>query len=90
MLVQLREWDAARKSASGLQLASAGGRPRADWWEDLFIELACQLYGGKFHTRTQADIEEAMAKWIAENGNSAGESTIRTRASKLWRALAKA
>jgi hypothetical protein len=64
-----------------------GGRPKADWWEDLWIEIRRQLYGGELIPKTQADIERAMQQWISDNGHAAGDTTVRDRASKLWRAI---
>jgi hypothetical protein len=64
-----------------------GGRPKADWWEDLWIEICQQLYLGDLKPKTQADIERAMLQWISDHDKSAGETTVRDRASKLRRAI---
>jgi hypothetical protein len=64
-----------------------GGRPKADWWEDLWIEICRQLYVGDLKPKTQADIERAMLQWISDQDKSAGGTTVRDRASKLWRAI---
>jgi DNA-binding winged helix-turn-helix (wHTH) protein len=64
-----------------------GGRPKADWWEDMWVEIARQLYLGALIPKTQADLERAMLQWISDNGKSAGETTVRDRASKLWRVI---
>jgi hypothetical protein len=64
-----------------------GGRPKADWWEDLWIEICRQLYGGELIPKTQADIERAIHQWISDHGHTAGDTTVRDRASKLWRAI---
>lgn len=69
--------------------ARVGGRPKADWWEDLWIEICRQLYGGVLIPKTQADIERAMHQWISDNDYTAGSTTVRDRASKLWRAISK-
>jgi hypothetical protein len=66
---------------------SKGGRPRADWSEDLWVEIARQLYVGDLKPKTAADIERAMHQWLISQGKSAGESTIRDRARLLWRAI---
>jgi hypothetical protein len=72
----------------GAQATSGkGGRPKADWWEDLWIEICRQLYGGELIPKTQADIERAMHQWINDHGHTAGDTTVRDRASKLWRAI---
>jgi hypothetical protein len=64
-----------------------GGRPKADWWEDLWIEICRQLYVGDLKPKTQADIERAMHQWVNDHNKTAGDTTIRDRASRLWRAI---
>lgn len=66
-----------------------GGRPSAPWWDDLWIEIARQLYSGDLKPDSQAGIERAMHDWLAARGESVGETTIRTRASRLFRVLCK-
>jgi len=66
---------------------SAGGRPPSAWWDALWIDIARQLHRGELAPATQADIERAMHAWIARNGHAAGETAIRERARKLFRAL---
>lgn len=63
------------------------GRPSADWWEDLWIEICRQLYGGDLQPKRQADIERAMNEWITLHDFEAATSTVRDRARKLWRAI---
>jgi hypothetical protein len=58
-----------------------------DWREDLWIEICRQLYGGELIPKTQADIERAMHQWISDHSHAAGGTTVRDRASKLWRAI---
>lgn len=64
-----------------------GGRPPADWWDDLWVEMCRQLYGGHLIPAKQADIEKAMLDWLATRGENPSTSTIRDRARKLWRAI---
>jgi hypothetical protein len=66
-----------------------GGRPKHDFWEDLFVAIAAQLYLGDLKPKNQADIERAMHEWITNNGHTAGETPVRERAQKLWRAVDK-
>jgi len=63
------------------------GRPSAQWWEDMWIEIARQLYAGDLDHHSQAALEKAMHDWIAANGHDAGESTVRRRAQRLFQAL---
>jgi hypothetical protein len=64
-----------------------GGRPRKAWWDDLWVEMARQLYAGDLHPKKQADIEKAMADWVFALGQEASERSIRDAARKLWRAI---
>jgi hypothetical protein len=82
--------EAPAAAASPPALATPkGGRPKADWWEDLWIEMCRQLYGGELIPKTQADIERAMHQWISDHDHTAGGTTVRDRASKLWRTISK-
>lgn len=66
---------------------SKGGRPPADWWEDLLIDLCFKHYRGELLHKTQADIVRAMQEWITAQGYDAAESTIKQRARKLFGAI---
>lgn len=68
-------------------LKAKGGRPRKDWWDDLWIEICAQIYLGKLIPDRQVDIEKAMRNWISRSGFDASTSTVRGPASKLWKAL---
>lgn len=69
--------------------AHTGGRPAAAWWDDLWIEISRQLYAGDLQPTKQSDIEAAMMNWASSQGHDPAESTIRTRARKLWTALSR-
>jgi hypothetical protein len=60
-----------------------GGRPPAEFWDDMWASIAAQLYDGTLQPKTQADIERAMAEWITAAGHDAASSTIRGRARRL-------
>lgn len=77
------------KSASTDSVAGKAGRPAAEWWDDLWVEICRGLYIGDLKPKRQADIEKAMNDWIASTGNSAATSTIRARARKLWQAISR-
>jgi hypothetical protein len=63
----------------------AGGR--GAHWENLLIEMARRIHFGDFKPAKQADLERAMQDWLSKNDHEADESTVRIRASKLWKAL---
>ena len=60
------------------------GRPRGACWDDMWAAIAVDLYDGKLKPKSQADLEQAMLKWIEESGYSAAVSTVRARARRLW------
>lgn len=61
-----------------------GGRPPAEFWDDMWAAIAAALYVGSLKPKTQADVERAMADWITANDHSAADSTVRARARRLW------
>jgi hypothetical protein len=64
-----------------------GGRPAAPWWDDLWIEICRQVYRGEVMPDQQVNIEKAMHAWISAHGYEAGETTVRDRARRLFKAL---
>ncbi len=81
------ELSPAQPIAPVQSIVPKGGRPKADWWEDLWIEICRQLYEGILIPKTQADIERAMQQWISNHDKAAGDTTVRDRARKLWLAI---
>jgi hypothetical protein len=78
----------APASAADAQSTPAkGGRYPADFWDELWVEIARQLYEGDLKPKKQADIEKAMMDWLAARGEAPGVTTIRERARKLWQAI---
>ena len=64
--------------------AKKGGRPTADFWDDMWAAIAVSLYLGDIAPKSQADVERAMLSWIEAQGGSAAVSTVRARARRLW------
>lgn len=71
------------EQSSGLR-KGRGGRPPAEYWDQLWAAIATALYFGDLKPKRQVDIEKAMADWIADHGHSASPSNIRKRARILW------
>lgn len=63
------------------------GRPPADWWEDLIIEIFAKIHWGDLKPTRQSHVEEAMHEWLTARGYPAAVSTVRLRARKLWDAV---
>jgi hypothetical protein len=47
-----------------------GGRPPAEFWDELWIEIFGQIYLGKLKPKTQAEITKAMLTWIEQRGEA--------------------
>ena len=60
------------------------GRPSSEFWDDMWAAIATALYVGDLKPKSQADVVRAMTEWVEANGHSAAESTIKTRARRLW------
>jgi hypothetical protein len=67
--------------------ATKGGRPSADWWEDLLINICFQYFRGDLKPKSQADVQRAMQDWITAHGYEAAESTVKLRARKVWQVI---
>jgi hypothetical protein len=61
-----------------------GGRPPAEFWDDMWAAIATALYLGELKPKSQADVQRAMSEWIDGNGYSAADSTVKGRARRLW------
>jgi hypothetical protein len=64
-----------------------GGRPPADWWDDLIIDICFKHFRGELKPKTQAEVARAMQAWMTEHGHEAADSTVRVRARKVWNAI---
>lgn len=65
-----------------------GGRPPAEFWDDMWAAIAVSLYSGDFEPKSQADVQRAMLEWIEGNNHSVAESTVKSRARRLWDRIA--
>ncbi|WP_294122547.1 hypothetical protein [Sphingomonas sp.] len=61
-----------------------GGRPPAEFWDDMWAAIATALYSGALIPKSQADVQRAMSEWIDDNSYSAADSTVKGRARRLW------
>jgi hypothetical protein len=64
-----------------------GGRPPAEFWDDMWAAIAAMLYDGSLQPKSQATIEKAMSDWIIAHGWDAGTTSVRARARRLWTAI---
>lgn len=61
-----------------------GGRPRKEWWDDLWCAVWGQVHRGELIPKTQADLERAMLSWTENRGESVSESTVKPLARKMF------
>jgi hypothetical protein len=87
--LDIERFEFAMQSAEPSQSKAVpkGGRPPAEFWDELWAEIAARLYEGDLKPKSQAHIELAMTKWIEAQGRSAAVSTIRSRARRLWQRI---
>ena len=81
-------------AADARSAAKSRGRPKAEWWDDLLIEIFRRLWEENWTPRTQAELVEAMHEWLARNPGDdpekpreAGDTVLKARARKLFEAL---
>lgn len=61
-----------------------GGRPPLAFWEDAILTIAQRIHLGDFKPTRQADVQRALAEYLAEHGFEAGDTATKERAKKLW------
>jgi hypothetical protein len=66
--------------------ANKGGRPRSDFWDDLWIEVCAHIHEEGVSAQ-QADIENMMLDWAAKKGHELSVSSVRPRARNLLNRL---
>ena len=74
--------------SSAAPLPKKGGRPPAEFWDDMWAAIAASLYSGDLKPKSQADVQRAMAEWIEANDRNAANSTVKSRARRLWDRIA--
>ena len=61
-----------------------GGRPRKDFWDDLWCAVWGEVYRGSLKPKNQAEIERAMMEWVESRNETVSESTIKPLARKMF------
>lgn len=81
----------AEATLEGRGAGKAVGRPRAEWWDDLLIEMFRRLWEDSWTPRTQAELVDAMHEWLAHNPGEnpakpreASDTALKARAKKLF------
>lgn len=64
-----------------------GGKLLAKHWDQMWAEIAVQLWAGDLKPESQADIKRAMFEWLSANGIDAGDTAVTSRARALWQRM---
>lgn len=75
-----------QQSANTAPAANRGGRPRHDFWDDLWIEVCAHIHEQGIPEK-QADIENMMLDWAAKHDHPLSLSSVRPRARGLFQRL---
>lgn len=75
---------AASPPALPARFPDARGAPPKTIFEDALLAVAHRWHMGDFKPSRQADVQRALADWLAANEVQAGDTAIKERAKKLW------
>lgn len=65
---------------------SSGGRPPAEYWDDLWCAIWGDIYRGDFQPGRQSDVEKRMLAWASDRDHELSPSSVKPRARKLFAA----
>lgn len=74
-------------SATEAPAPNPGGRPRKEFWDDLWCAVWSKAFFGDFKPKRQSEIERAMLDWAIANGHDVSESTVKPLARKMFAAM---
>jgi hypothetical protein len=74
----------ASSSTIALPVPTAGGRPPAVFWDNLWCAIFGKIFRGELIPDRQADVERAMLDWASANGHELSETAAKQRARKLF------
>ncbi|HVK80687.1 MAG TPA: hypothetical protein VM915_08735 [Verrucomicrobiae bacterium] len=63
---------------------NAGGAPLAAHWDEMWADIAVQLWNGDLQPKRQKDISDAMFDWLSSRDLDAGNTAVTARARALW------
>lgn len=64
-----------------------GGAPLAAHWDEMWADVAVQLWNGDLKPKRQKDISDAMFAWLVARDLDAGSTAVTARARALWTKL---
>ena len=76
--------ESARADQSIAPAHNSGGRPRKEFWDDLWNAVWGQVYHGDLQPKRQADLERAMLEWATANSHELSESSVKPLARKMF------
>lgn len=66
-------------------MPNKGGRPSADFWIDMSLEIARRIHFGEFKPKTKSDVVDAMQRWILDRGFTGGLTRTKECADKVFK-----
>ncbi len=82
-------WPPSAKTSDASAAMIAGGRPRAEFHDELMCSIWQQIYEGDLRPNRQADIERAILNWANVKGHVLSESSARKKARMIWAAVSQ-
>lgn len=64
-----------------------GGKPLAAHWDEMWANIAVQLYVGDLKPNSQKQIKEAMFAWFNARSIDVGDTAVTDRARQLWQKI---
>ena len=61
-----------------------GGAPLAAHWDEMWADIAVQLWSGDLQPKRQKDISDAMFDWLSNRNLDVGSTAVTARARALW------
>lgn len=74
----------AQMPPTNAAVANPGGRPRKEFWDDLWCAVWGQVYRAELMPKRQSEIERAMLEWVELNEHDVSESSIKPLARKMF------
>lgn len=89
LVLSRQEFLAGRLSSSdpSKRAVNRGGKPLAKHWDEVWAQIAFQLWNGDLKPESQADIKRAMFAWFNAREIEVGDTAVTQRARQLWRLL---
>jgi len=76
--------ESSNRLEPGIARRNKGGKILAKHWDQMWADIAVQLWLGDLKPESQADIKRAMFAWFAQHEIEIGDTAVNDRARALW------